>query len=197
MPLLYYIRHGETDWNVEARLQGRRDIPINARGRVQARLSGEILSDLLARDARAAGDLDFVASPLERTRETMELMRAAMGLTPQHYRTDDRLIEVSFGRWEGMTLPEVSARWPEAAVARERDKWDFEPPEAESYAAMSLRVRGWYDGLTSDTVAVSHGGVLRGLIVQLGIATPQEAPYMDVAQGVVFVIEPGRISRYA
>src|SRR6185295_14352945 len=51
-PLLYYIRHGETDWNVEARLQGGRDIPINANGRAQAHRCGEILAELLARDAR-------------------------------------------------------------------------------------------------------------------------------------------------
>ena len=53
---------------------------------------------------------------------------------------------------------------------------------------MSLRVHAWYQELTRDTVVVAHGGVLRGLLVQLGIATPKEAPFLDVTQGVVFVI---------
>jgi probable phosphoglycerate mutase len=70
-PLVYYIRHGETDWNAESRLQGQRDIPINARGREQARRCGEILRDLLTRDAIDPAQLDFVSSPLGRARETL------------------------------------------------------------------------------------------------------------------------------
>lgn len=196
-PLLYYIRHGETDWNVESRLQGQRDIPINARGREQARRSGEILRDLLARDARDPAQLDFVSSPLGRARETMELLRSAAGLDANGYRKDARLAEVSFGRWEGFTLAELRQHWPDAVEARERDKWRFAPPDAESYATMSVRVRGWYDSLTRDTVAVAHGGTLRGLIVQLGIASAERAPFLDIAQGVVYVVQPGSMSRYA
>jgi len=61
---------------------------------------------------------------------------------------------------------------------------------------MSLRVRGWYDSLERDTVAVAHGGVLRGLIVQLGICPAEEAPFLDIGQGVVYAIRPGRMSRH-
>ena len=197
MPLLYYIRHGETDWNVEGRLQGQRDIPINARGRAQARRCGDILRDLLARDATDPAILDFVSSPLGRARATMELMRAALGLAASAYRVDPRLAEVSFGQWEGFTTQELRARWPDAVEARERDKWDFAPPQAESYAAMSLRMREWYQTLRGATVAVAHGGTLRGLIVQLGIASPAEAPFLDIGQGVVYAIRSGSMSRYA
>src|SRR5437016_4548078 len=98
-PPLYYIRHGETDWNREGRLQGQREIPINANGRAQARRCGEILHDLLAREPQTT--LDFVASPLGRARATMELARVALGLDPQSYRVDERLTEISFGNWEG------------------------------------------------------------------------------------------------
>jgi probable phosphoglycerate mutase len=193
-PLLYYIRHGETDWNVEGRLQGQRDIPINANGRTQARRCGEILHDLLAREPET--ELDFVSSPLGRTRETMEILRATLGLDVKSYRVEERLTEVSFGRWEGFTTEELRQRWPDAVAARERDKWDFRPPGAESYADMSLRVRGWYDALDRATVAVAHGGVLRGLLVQLGISSAGEAPFLDIAQGVVHVIRAGTMSRY-
>src|SRR3954452_24529787 len=193
-PVLYYIRHGETDWNVESRLQGQRDIPINANGRAQADCCGEILRDLLAREG---GEPDFVASPLGRARETMERVRAVLAHDPQDYRVDQRLTEVSFGQWEGFTLAELAVRFPDAAAARERDKWDFTPPEAESYATMSLRMRDWYQALTRDTVAVAHGGTFRRLIVQLGIASKDEAPYLDVTQGAVYVIQDGRLSRYA
>ena len=81
-PTLYYVRHGLTDWNVEQRLQGRRDVPLNRDGRAQALRCGEILRDLLVRDGRAPDSCDYVSSPLIRARETMELMRAALGLEP-------------------------------------------------------------------------------------------------------------------
>jgi broad specificity phosphatase PhoE len=79
-PAIYYIRHGETDWNVVSRLQGRRDIPLNARGREQGAHCGQILRDLFARDGRDPASLDYVSSPLGRAAETMALARAALGL---------------------------------------------------------------------------------------------------------------------
>ena len=194
-PLLYYIRHGETDWNRESRLQGRQDIPINATGRAQARHCAEILRDLVAREPNAKPD--FVSSPLGRARETMEIVRAALGFDPQSYRVDARLAEISFGDWEGFTLDELRKTAPEAVAARERDKWEFAPPGAESYAAMSVRVRGWYDSLTRDTVAVAHGGTLRGLVVQLGMFSAVEAPFLDIGQSVVYVIRDGHLGSYA
>ena len=93
------IRHGQTDWNAIRRLQGQKDIPLNDFGRQQAVGNGKLLAQLLGEQAT---DFDYVASPLGRTRETMELMRGAMGLDPKAYRTDDRLIEVSFGDWEAV-----------------------------------------------------------------------------------------------
>jgi broad specificity phosphatase PhoE len=194
--LLYCIRHGETDWNREGRLQGRRDIPINANGRAQARRCGEVLRDLFTRNATDPAQLDFVASPLGRARETMRLVRTTLELDSQSYRVDARLAEVSFGAWEGFTTEELRARTPDAVAAREHDKWNFTPPQAESYFTMSLRVHDWYRSLTRDTVAVAQGGTFRGLIVQLGIASAAEAPFLDVAQGVVYLIRPGSIDRY-
>lgn len=193
-PLLYYLRHGETDWNRENRLQGQRDIPMNANGRAQARRCGELLRELLAREPDVTPD--FVASPLGRARQTMELARTALGLDPAAYRVDERLAEISFGEWEGYTLAELGKHSPDAVAARDREKWTYKPPGAESYSEMSLRVRGWYDSLERVTVAVSHGGVLRGLIVQLGIVSAEEAPFLDIAQGVVYVIRDGAWTRY-
>jgi len=95
-----------------------------------------------------------------------------------------------------LRLEELRAHAPDAVAAREADKWNFTPPQAESYFTMSLRVHDWYRSLMRDTVAVAHGGTLRGLIVQLGIASAAEAPFLDVAQGVVYVIRPGSIDRY-
>ena len=86
LPTLIFVRHGETNWNVEGRLQGQRDIPLNDKGRGQAKRNGETI---LSRVPGIAA-YDFVASPLIRSRETMEIARLAMGLDPSAYRLDDR-----------------------------------------------------------------------------------------------------------
>jgi probable phosphoglycerate mutase len=195
-PTLYYIRHGETDWNVEGRLQGRHDIPLNARGREQAAHSGAILRDLLARDNRDPAALDFIASPLGRARQTMELARGAMGLASDDYRVEPQLAEISFGDWEGFTIAQLHSRDPQRIAARQQDKWHFLPPGGESYEMVAARMRDWYEALTRDTVAAAHGGTARGLIAHLGLARPAAAPLIDIEQGVVYVFEGDRLSRY-
>jgi probable phosphoglycerate mutase len=187
---LIFIRHGETDWNVEGRLQGQHDIPLNGRGRDQAANAGREARKYIAREGLT--DLRFVASPLTRTRNTMELARGAMGLDPKDYALDDRLMELSFGRWEGLIWPEVKALDPLAAQAREGDKWQFQPPGGESYAMMSDRLRPWLATVTCDTVVVSHGGVARVLMAMIGGVSIADAPLMDIHQGRVLIFQDGR-----
>jgi broad specificity phosphatase PhoE len=195
-PTVYYIRHGETDWNVEGRLQGQRDVPLNARGRAQASHCGEILRDLFARDGGDAATLDYVSSPLERARETMELARAPLGLASDGYRIDLRLIEISFGDWEGFTIAQLRVRDPQRIAQREHDKWHFLPPRGESYEMVAARMLDWYRGLVRDTVVTAHGGTARGLMAALGIAKPAAAPLLDIAQGVVYVFQGEGLTRY-
>ena len=185
---LYFIRHGETDWNAEARLQGQRDVPLNDFGRVQAEEVGAKLRGLVLHSE----DLDYVASPLSRTRETMALIREAIGLHPTAYRTDERLRELTFGTWEGLTWKEVRTRDPKGAQAREKDKWSFAPPGGESYAMLAKRVAPIVADLTRDTVIVSHGGVARVLLALRCAVPHREAPVMDIWQGKVLVIADGR-----
>jgi broad specificity phosphatase PhoE len=196
-PIIYYIRHGETDWNVEGRLQGQQDIPLNARGRAQATHCGQILRDLFARNGRDPSAPDYVSSPLGRARETMELARATLGMPADGYRLEPRLTEICFGRWEGFTIAELRTHDPQGIAAREHDKWNFVPPGGESYETISTRMRDWYVSLRNDTVVTAHGGTARGLIAYLGIAKPAAAPLLDVAQGVVYVFEGERLTRYA
>ena len=195
-PTVYYIRHGETDWNVAGRLQGRHDVPLNARGRAQAVHCGDILRDLIARDGHSAAEFDYVSSPLGRARETMELLRPPLGLPSDGYRVEPRLAEISFGDWEGFTIAQLRSRDPQRIAAREQDKWHFVPPGGESYKLVSRRMRDWYESLSGDTVAVAHGGTARGLIAHFGIAKPAAAPLIDIEQGVVYLFEGDRLTRY-
>src|ERR1700760_4306480 len=97
-PLLYFIRHGETDWNAEGRLQGQHDTPLNKVGLDQAVRCGGILRALVEREGHDPRAFDYVSSLLTRARNTMELLRGELALDPAGYRTDARLAELSFGR---------------------------------------------------------------------------------------------------
>ena len=112
---------------------------------------------------------------------------ARLGLDPARYRMDDRLKEMSFGRWEGFTYPELTGREAEALAAREADKWGYVLPEGESYAQLEVRVRGWYETIDRDTVVASHGGVCRVLMAHLGILPNDMASTGNIGQGVVYV----------
>jgi broad specificity phosphatase PhoE len=195
-PTIYYVRHGETEWNAAGRFQGSQDIPLNALGRRQAVTAGVVLRGILGSSARG-GQLPFVASPLGRARQTMELLRGALDLAPSDYTLDDRLREIGYGRWEGSTLAEMKASDPDIFAAREIDKWGVPPPGGESYAVVTARVREWYDSLAGDTVAVAHGGTARALMVALGIEEPDSAAERFIEQGVVYVFADGACTRHA
>jgi probable phosphoglycerate mutase len=195
-PTIYYIRHGETEWNAEGRLQGAQDIPLNDLGRKQAVSAGSILAHLLARDRRSEQSLSFVASPLGRARSTMELVRGVLRL-PFDYSIDDRLREIGYGRWEGSTLAQMQASDPELFARRQADKWTVAPPDGESYASVQIRVRDWYDRLSMDTVAVAHGGTARALMVALGIETPASAADLAIEQGAVYVFGESGLRKYS
>jgi broad specificity phosphatase PhoE len=196
-PTIYYIRHGETAWNAEGRLQGVQDIPLNDLGRKQAANSGAILADLFARDGRSEASLAFVASPLGRARTTMELVRGRLKLPPDQYTIDDRLREIGYGDWEGSTLAQMQAADPNVFARRQADKWTVPPPRGESYAEVQARVTDWYNGLTADTVAVAHGGTARALMVALGVETPASAADLTIEQGAVYLFGDGGLTKYS
>ncbi|MBL8573590.1 MAG: histidine phosphatase family protein [Hyphomicrobiaceae bacterium] len=195
MSLLIFVRHGQTDWNRERRLQGQRDIPLNNHGRSQARDNGRAIARWLEARGMAAGQLDFVSSPMGRARETMEIVRAGLGLPPKGYRVDDRLKEITFGDWEGFTLPELMRTQAADVERRERDKWETVPPAGESYEMLYRRIHPWYGELARPTLAVAHGGVWRALQVAIEGHSPEttaSAASADVRQDRFIVVENGR-----
>jgi broad specificity phosphatase PhoE len=181
------IRHGQTAWNAESRLQGQKDIPLNDTGRKQAAGNGHALKAILG---ETVSDFDFVASPLGRTRETMEILRRAMGLDPLAYRTDPRLVELSFGDWEGHTLDELKAETPDRVDERSRSKWNFIPPgeAAESYEILCWRIGSWLGDVHGPTVCVSHGGVFRAAF-RLNGMNEEEAANTPVHQDRILRID--------
>ena len=190
---IYLIRHGQTDWNAEGRFQGQHDIPLNDIGRGQASRNGVLLQSLIG---DRVADFSFVCSPMTRTRQTMELVRAAMGLDPSAYATNDALVELCFGDWEGRTFSELKLLFPEAMHRREADKWNFVPPgeKAESYEILSWRVAGWLQSVKGPTVCVTHGGVMRSIIKLCDASGAIEASETDIRQDSILKLEGGRLT---
>lgn len=197
VPTIYFLRHGETEWNALGRLQGTKDVPLNARGRSQAVHAADVLSDLLRGDRKDKAALPYVSSPLGRARQTMELVRGKLALPVADYALDDRLREIGYGTWEGLTLAESEASDPDVYARRLADKWTIAPAGGETYAAVQLRMLDWYESLLVDTVAVAHGGTCRALMVALGIETPASAAELFIEQGAVYVFRDGRLDKHS
>ncbi len=146
---LAFLRHGLTDWNVERRMQGRRDITLNDDGR--AMVAAWRLPDSLA-------NLSIVASPLIRCRETADILKANNpGLGPITY--DERLVEKSWGIWEGRNLHEMEAEIGDAAHSG-----DYRPEGGESRQDMFPRISDALTDLATDPeprIVVTHRGVIR------------------------------------
>ncbi|MCW6510123.1 histidine phosphatase family protein [Lichenifustis flavocetrariae] len=188
----FLIRHGETDWNRQGRLQGQRDVPLNPIGLEQASAAGRKLKKLLHKEGIDPAGLRFVASPLRRTCDTMERLRSALGLPPAAYETDDRLKEIGFGAWEGLTWSEAKAVAPALVKERKRAKWIFVPPGGESYADLADRLMPWLGERRPGDVVVAHGGVARALMHILAGVPITEAPDIEIFQGRVLRFARGR-----
>jgi probable phosphoglycerate mutase len=187
---LYFVRHGETDWNAARRFQGQTDIPLNATGRLQAARNGQALRSLLG---DALTTIDYVASPLSRASETMRIARAELGLEPDAFRRDPRLMEQCYGHWEGQFWDELPEVDPEGFAGHVGNTWEWSPRGGESYRMLSERIAGWLEGVDSDAVVASHGAVsrvLRGLVLGL---EGRSVTQLETPQDRVLVLERGRM----
>lgn len=192
---IYFLRHGQTDWNAESRFQGQRDIPLNQKGRAQAKRNGRTLPALIEDPSQLA----FYCSPLSRARETLELALGEAGWSPQ-VRTenviyDPRLIELSFGDWEGWTLSDIRQKDPANFALREKSKWFSTPPNGENYDMLCARVMSWLEDLDRPCLVVAHGGVLRAMRHILDKITQKEAPLLEIPQDKIYFWD-GHASRW-
>ncbi len=146
-------RHGETDANGRGTFIGRRDVPLNAAGRAQARA--------LAARVRRLGVARLYASPLVRARETAEIVADAVGIPPT---VDARLAETDHGRWQGRPKAEAKAAEPDLYRSLRTDPETFRYPDGESLAEHQRRVRTMLReiaGHASRALVICHHGTVR------------------------------------
>ena len=190
-PEIYFIRHGETPWNAERRYQGRQDIPLNDKGRGQASENGRTLAALFRARGLDPQSFEWHSSPLGRTRETMERVRAGFDVSLPETKFDVRLMEISFGVLEGSLFDELPATMAVAAGSRNETYWEFRPDNGENYRDVEARLTEFAAVLGGPSVVVAHGGIARTLRVLI-----EGAPIVDVVnwappQDAVMHFTPG------
>jgi len=188
--MIYLVRHGQTVFNRESRLQGRIDSPLTELGLAQAAQVGAWFAPRIDDPARWT----VSASPLGRARKTAQIVALAAGLEGRVV-PDERLIELSIGSWEGKTRPELETLRPDLAG----QPFFMHCPDGETWRVASARIGAWLDDWADrndqDVIAVSHAGagkVLRALYLGLGI---EAARQLETPQDAVYRLHGGRIER--
>ena len=187
--MIYLVRHGQTVFNAERRQQGHLDSPLTALGRAQGAAIGRLLQGLIEKP----DDWRLISSPLGRAQDTAGLIGQALGLPVE---TDRRVIEVSFGQWDGRLRDELAAEHPDTFG---RGDWQFAAPGGESFESVETRVGDWLASLPPEperkVIVVSHGGsgrVVRGAYLGLPRA---ETLAQEVPQDAVFRLASGAVER--
>ena len=195
--MIFLIRHGQTEFNLQGRLQGRLDSPLTDLGVLQARRMGRVLRGLV--DDPAAWSI--VSSPLGRARRTAEIVRDETGLDCE-IALDVRLAEAGGGDWEGMTWDEIRARRPDLDPNTRMRRLLLWASNGEGEAAVDRRLADWLAGIDESDgrrrIVVSHGAagqrlrqIYAGASDDTGEAPPQDAVFR-LHRGTVERIDEGR-----
>lgn len=176
LPDLYLIRHGQTAWNLQGRLQGHLDSPLTDLGREQAMVLRPLLASLPARR---------LCSPLGRAVQTARILFPDEPLT-----LDPRLAEIGLGDFSGRLLADLRRDLPAVFAGLPHD-WYDRAPGGEGLAALSRRLSALLDGLTGPAILVTHGVTL-AMICALATGQPLAAVHAACQdQGCLHIIRAG------
>lgn len=198
---LYIIRHGETDWNVKRRFQGRADIPLNEEGRRLARITSEALKE--------TAFTKIYTSPLKRAYETAMIIKGDRDIPVIE---EPRIIEIGFGEYEGLCCGKDNFNIPDPEFMNFFDRLEaYKPPRgAEGIDELKARTADFLQeivhnkNMENDTILVStHGAALRGLLSYIngiglkdfwkgGVHKNCAVTIVDVNDGRALIIEEGR-----
>ena len=184
MTSFFLVRHGETEWNVERRIQGWSDSPLTSVGRAQAEVHGRLL---------ATHGIDRVlASPLGRTKQTVAPIVRETKVAAEY---DPRLREVCMGEWSGRTSQEIQSSYAEQWQARLDDPEGYRPPNGENRFDVKRRVAPLLEELNNaphdQVVLVSHGITIRVLLELLLGYSDEETRSLSVPNDLVYRVELG------
>jgi|TARA_B110000967_G_C18862863_1_gene550995 broad specificity phosphatase PhoE len=176
---LYFIRHGQTEWNAIRRMQGQWNSDLTELGREQADINGRFLATL---------GIDYlVASPLDRTRQTADIINQHLELDINY---DGRIMEWHCGDWSGELWDDVSIKWPKEFAAWQEDQFNYPGPNGENYPDMIKRTSPFLDEVFasqhSRIAIVSHGMIGRVMVSILLGHSPEEMFHFGQSNDTIF-----------
>ncbi len=175
-PDLLILRHGETIWNREGRMQGEQDSPLTDAGRAQARHQGALMA------AFGCAGFTWFSSPQGRAWQTAELANTQGAPVT----ADARLVEITMGDWSGLPFDTIRSQAPHLFEPDEGLGWYDHAPGGEGLAAVALRTRSFLDALSGPAVVVTHGITSRILRCHL-LGQPWESfDTLEGGQGVIY-----------
>lgn len=186
---IFVLRHGQTQFNSERRLQGQCDSALTEQGAMQARNVGMKLGEHLEER-----DYKVYSSPLGRAVQTAQIVCEQIGHAQEQLIQDERLQEFSLGQWEQKLITELQEEFPH--FMRSRD-WILNAPESEGYEAVKSRLHHWLSEVSDshDLIVVSHGLtgiVLRGILLNM---TYEDVWNQDLPQDAFFIIQNDVLTR--
>ncbi|CAM3909227.1 histidine phosphatase family protein [Mesobacillus zeae] len=192
--IIYLLRHGETELNVKGRYQGELDSPLTTEGIEQVKNNAKLLK-LFIDNPR---EWDFISSPLGRALQSTDIICEVIGYDKAKVTMDNRLREVSVGKWAGLTTKEIENSWPKLMENTNSYNWYFNSPNGESYDSVVERVSDWLKTIRNKekVIVMSHGltgRILRGVYKNLN---KEQALVLEVSQNTFFKLSDNQIERF-
>ncbi len=186
---IFVLRHGETEFNADKKLQGHCNSSLTSKGSDQARRVGTTLKQYVENRS-----FRVYSSTLGRALQTSQIVCEELNYSYENLNKDPRLKEFSLGEWEQRTIPSLEQEVPNLLA---QNDWYLQAPNCETYESVRERLSSWLSDVThdEDIVVVSHGLtgiVLRGLLLGMDYTQVWQ---QDLPQDAFFIIEDGRITR--
>lgn len=192
--IIYLLRHGETELNVKGRYQGELDSALTSDGIEQVKKNAKLLKILIDNPK----EWEFISSPLGRAQQSTDIVCEVIGYDRNKVKMDDRLKEVSVGKWAGLTTKEIEKSWPELMENTNNYNWYFNSPSGESYNSVVERVSEWLHSIQNKekVIVMSHGltgRIIRGVYQRI---TKDQALVLEVSQNTFFKLSDKQIESF-
>ncbi|EGQ8037694.1 histidine phosphatase family protein [Vibrio parahaemolyticus] len=186
---IFVLRHGETEFNADKKLQGHCNSSLTSKGSDQARRVGTTLKQYVENRP-----FRVYSSTLGRALQTSQIVCEELNYSYENLNKEPRLKEFSLGEWEQRTIPSLVQEIPDLLA---QNDWYLQAPNCETYESVRERLSSWLSDVAhdEDIVVVSHGLtgiVLRGLLLGMDYTQVWQ---QDLPQDAFFIIEDGRITR--
>ncbi|MGG2016217.1 histidine phosphatase family protein [Bacillus sp. S10(2024)] len=192
--IIYLLRHGETELNVKGRYQGELDSTLTSDGIEQVKKNAKLLKVLID----TPREWEFISSPLGRAQQSTDIICEVIGYDKSKVIMDNRLKEVSVGKWAGLTTKEIEESWPKLMKNTNNYNWYFHSPNGESYDSVVKRVSEWLHSIQNKekVIVMSHGltgRIIRGVYQGL---TKDKALVLEVSQNTFFKLSDKQIESF-